>query len=388
MANLTLLKKNKFWFNLHLVLTLICCVPLAIVAVTGAIISYHDEIIDALNAKNSHVKAALPSRMKVSEVLAKFSAQNGDFYLSFIGRKSDKDAAIVISGVDKEGKFDSYFLDPFTGETLGENFGNKFIGLILNLHVNLGLGLSGNENLRLIGKHIVAVSTVALILLLVSGVVIYYPNFRHKFTRAFRINLRARGYTLLYQLHGSLGMSAAAVLFVISVTGLYFSYEWLARLTNRAFGEEQIYKAPKFTQAKGFALTNAQKLKELDAIFEIFTKERGENYEMFNVMIPPKGEIYSLRYTDKDAADDTKFSMMSIDVRQGKILRHTRHDDAQNAMPRTFLLHKNVLNLHAGYTFGEAGKFIFCVASLLVVVFIVSGFWMSLKRIRKKDVLR
>ena len=388
MANLTLLKKNKFWFNLHLVLTLICCVPLAIVAVTGAIISYHDEIIDALNAKNSHVKAALPSRMKVSEVLAKFSAQNGEFYLSFIGRKSDKNAAIVISGVDKEGKFDSYFLDPFTGETLGENFGNKFIGLILNLHVNLGLGLSGNENLRLIGKHIVAVSTVALILLLVSGVVIYYPNFRHKFTRAFRINLRARGYTLLYQLHGSLGMSAAAVLFVISVTGLYFSYEWLARLTNRAFGEEQIYKAPKFTQAKGFALTNAQKLKELDAIFEIFTKERGENYEMFNVMIPPKGEIYSLRYTDKDAADDTKFSMMSIDVRQGKILRHTRHDDAQNAMPRTFLLHKNVLNLHAGYTFGEAGKFIFCVASLLVVVFIVSGFWMSLKRIRKKDVLR
>jgi len=388
MANLRLLKKNKFWFNLHLILTLICCVPLAIVAVTGAIISYHDEIIDALNAKNSHVKAALPSQMKVSEVLAKFSVQKGEFYLGFIGRKSDKDAAIVISGVDKEGKFDSYFLDPFTGETLGENFGNKFIGLILNLHVNLGLGLSGNENLRLIGKHIVAVSTVALILLLVSGVVIYYPNFRHKFTRAFRINLRARGYTLLYQLHGSLGMSAATVLFVISVTGLYFSYEWLARLTNRAFGEEQIYKAPKFTQAKGFALTDDKKLKELDAVFELFKKERGENYEMFNVMIPPKGEIYSLRYTHKDAADDTKFSMMSIDSGQGKILRHARHDDAQNAMPRAFLLHKNVLNLHAGYTFGEAGKFIFCVASLLVVVFIVSGFWMSLKRIRKKGVLR
>ncbi|WP_169784964.1 PepSY-associated TM helix domain-containing protein [Campylobacter curvus] len=384
MANLRLLKKNKFWFNLHLILTLICCVPLLIVAVTGAIISYHDEIIDALNAKNSHVKVLLPSQMKVSEVLAKFSAQKGEFYLGFIGRKSDKDAAIVISGIDKEGKFDSYFLDPFTGETLGENFGNKFIGLILNLHVNLGLGLSGNENLRLIGKHIVAVSTVALIMLLVSGVVIYYPNFRRKFTRAFRINLRARGYTLLYQLHGSLGMGAAAVLFIISATGLYFSYEWLARLTNRAFGEEQIYKAPKFTQAKGFALTDTKKLKELDAVFEIFTKERGENYEMFNVMIPPKGEIYSLRYTDKDAADDTKFSMMSIDAGQGKILRHARYDDAQNAMPRTFLLHKNVLNLHAGYTFGEAGKFIFCITSLLVVVFIVTGFLMSLKRIRKK----
>ncbi|WP_169755242.1 PepSY-associated TM helix domain-containing protein [Campylobacter curvus] len=388
MANLTLLKKNKFWFNLHLVLTLICCVPLAIVAVTGAIISYHDEIIDALNARNSHVKALLPSRMKVSEVLAKFSAQKGEFYLSFIGRKSDEDAAIVISGIDKDGKFDSYFLDPFTGETLGENFGNKFIGLILNLHVNLGLGLSGDENLRLIGKHIVALSTVALILLLVSGVVIYYPNFRRKFTRAFRINLRARGYTLLYQLHGSLGMSAVAVLFVISVTGLYFSYEWLAKLTNRAFGEEQIYKAPKFTQAKGFALTDAKKLKELDAVFELFKKERGENYEMLNVMIPLKGEIYSLRYTDKDAADDTKFSMMSIDAGQSKILRHARYDDAQNRMPRAFLLHKGVLNLHAGYTFGEAGKFIFCVASLLVVVFIVSGFWMSLKRIRKKGAPR
>ncbi|WP_169767382.1 PepSY-associated TM helix domain-containing protein [Campylobacter curvus] len=381
------LKRKKFWFNVHLILSLACVLPLLIVALSGAVISYHDEIIDALNAKNSHVKALLPSRMKVSEVLAKFSTQKGEFYLSFIGRKSDEDAAIVISGIDKDGKFDSYFLDPFTGKTLGENFGNKFIGLILNLHVNLGLGLSGSETLRLIGKHIVAVSTIALILLLVSGVVIYYPNFRHKFTRAFRINLHARGYTLLYQLHGSLGMSAAAVLFVISVTGLYFSYEWLAKLTNSAFGEEQIYKAPKFTQAKGFALTDGAKLKELDTIFEIFTKERGESYEMFNVMIPPKDEIYSLRYTDRDATDDTKFSVMSIDAAQGKILRHARHDDARNAMPRAFLLHKNVLNLHAGYTFGEAGKFIFCVASLLVVVFIVSGFWMSLKRIRKKGAL-
>ena len=243
------LKKNKLWFNLHLLLTLLCCIPLVIVAVSGAIISYHDEIIDALNAKNSHVKEVLKRPMKVSEVLAKFSAQKGEFYLSFIGRKSDEDAAIVISGIDKEGKFDSYFLDPFTGEILGENLGNKFIGLVLNLYVNLGLGLSGNENLRLIGKHIVAISTIALILLLVSGVIIYYPNFRYKFTRAFRINLCARGYTLLYQLHGCLGVSVGIFLFVMSATGLYFSYEWLAKLTNRAFGEEQIYKAPKFTHS-------------------------------------------------------------------------------------------------------------------------------------------
>nr|WP_315003734.1 hypothetical protein [uncultured Campylobacter sp.] len=40
--------------------------------------------------------------------------------------------------------------------------------------------------------------------------------------------------------------------------------------------------------------------------------------------------------------------------------------------------------MHSGYIFGEAGKFLFCVAAISVLFFIVTGFWMSIKRIYKK----
>ena len=50
------LKKKKFWFNVHLILSLACVLPLLIVALSGAVISYHDEIIDLSNSQKTFVE--------------------------------------------------------------------------------------------------------------------------------------------------------------------------------------------------------------------------------------------------------------------------------------------------------------------------------------------
>ena len=66
---MAILKRKKFWFNVHLVLTLICCVPILIVALSGAIISYHDEIIDALNQSKSFVRPSEKDALEPAEIL-------------------------------------------------------------------------------------------------------------------------------------------------------------------------------------------------------------------------------------------------------------------------------------------------------------------------------
>ena len=377
------LKRGKFWFNVHLISTFICALPLLVVAITGAIISYHDEIIDLLNESSSNVVKSADKPLEIDEILSIFSERNRGFRASFISTRNDENKAIKISGLNGENKFDGFLIDPYTAQIVGENLGDKFIGVVLSLHENLGLAAFG-KRAEAVGRHISAISTMALILLIISGVIIHYPNFRAKFKRAFRINLKAKGYSLWYQIHSALGMYSAVILLIICVTGLYFSYDWLARATNKMLDEDEIFRRGSFTQNVGISLDESENLKEIKAVFEIFKRERGDDYEIFNVMIPPKGGAYNGVYTDKGVEDEEKINMMLIDAKNDKILRRSRYDDLKNSTPNAMKITKTILNLHAGYTFGEAGKFIFALASSLVVVFMISGFYMMIKRVKRR----
>ncbi|WP_298782659.1 PepSY-associated TM helix domain-containing protein [uncultured Campylobacter sp.] len=380
---MAILKRKKFWFNVHLVLTLICCMPILIVALSGAIISYHDEIIDVLNQSKSFVSPSGKDALKPTEILNIFRKVKPGFTLSYYRIPQNKNEAIRLSGTDSSGEFKSYFIDPYSGEITSENIGDTFIGVVLNLHTNLGFGLSKNETLRLIGKNIVALSTVMFILVLISGVVIYYPSFRGKILRAFRINFKARGYTFLYSLHGVVGVLLLPVLLTISASGLYWSYDRIAKITNRALGEKEIFRKTSFTEVRGFSLEDEDKILNLQTAFDIFKRERGENYEFFNIIAQKDGENFMVFYFDKGEKSEEHMNTMSINVKKG-ILRHARYDDTKSTMPRPFAIHKAVLSVHSGYIFGEAGKFLFCVATISVLFFIVTGFWMSIKRIYKK----
>ena len=380
---MAILKRKKFWFNVHLVLTLICCMPILIVALSGAIISYHDEIIDVLNQSKSFVSPSGKDALKPTEILNIFRKVKPGFTLSYYRIPQNKNEAIRLSGTDSSGEFKSYFIDPYSGEITSENIGDTFIGVVLNLHTNLGFGLSKNETLRLIGKNIVALSTVMFILVLISGVVIYYPSFRGKILRAFRINFKARGYTFLYSLHGVVGVLLLPVLLTISASGLYWSYDRIAKITNRALGEKEIFRKTSFTEVRGFSLEDEDKILNLQTAFDIFKRERGENYEFFNIIAQKDGENFMVFYFDKGEKSEEHMNTMSINVKKS-ILRHARYDDTKSTMPRPFAIHKAVLSVHSGYIFGEAGKFLFCVATISVLFFIVTGFWMSIKRIYKK----
>ena len=88
-------------------------------------------------------------------------------------------------------------------------------------------------------------------------------------------------------------------------------------------------------------------------------------------------------YFDKGLEEDDKVNTMTINTANGQIIRHARFDDAKSSMPRPFAIHKAVLSLHSGYFLGAVGKFIFCLASASVLFFVISGFWMSLKRLKR-----
>ena len=234
----------------------------------------------------------------------------------------------------------------------------------------------------LIGKHIVAVCSIALVVLVISGLIIYYPSFKTKFIRAFALKIKTKGYAFLYSLHGFAGVYLCLFLAFMSVTGLYWSYDWAAKLINNALGEKEIFRKKSFTQVRGFSLEDEGKIANLEAAIDIFKRDR-ENYELFNVITQEDGENFMIFYFDKGLEEDDKVNTMTINAAKGQIIRHARFDDAKSSMPRPFAIHKAVLSLHSGYFLGAVGKFIFCLASASVLFFVISGFWMSLKRLKR-----
>ena len=79
------LKKN-FWFNVHLILSLLCALPLLVVALSGCFISYHDEIFDAINEQSPAIQKDAP-RLKISEILKIFGEKQSSFTPELIGIK-------------------------------------------------------------------------------------------------------------------------------------------------------------------------------------------------------------------------------------------------------------------------------------------------------------
>ncbi|MGF7441700.1 PepSY-associated TM helix domain-containing protein [Campylobacter concisus] len=359
----------KIWRKFHLILALIFALPLLIISISGAIISYHDEIIEAFSKDEIDIMTN-KSALKIDEILKVFSKTMPNFNLSYIKIKGEANRAYVVSGTSQNGEFKSFFVDPYTGEVVSENSVEKFIGLALNLHKNLGLALFKNENLSKFASEIVAISTIALLAILLSGAFIQFWRFRSKFISAFKLNLKAK----IYSLHGFLGLYLGVILLIICISGLYFSYESFAKVINQICGEEKVFKKPNFTSKNGFSLSDEQKVENLQKAYEIFTLKFGNEFDALNFILNKDGVKFMIFYLPKGASESDGVRL-AVDTARGEILKNT--------MPKSFEIYKFMLDLHAGYIFKEAGKFIFFMASCGVGVLLFSGYVIYYKR-RKK----
>lgn len=111
------------------------------------------------------------------------------------------------------------FLDPYTGRLLGTREQNDFNrSLPRRLHVLHVSLLAGS-----IGGEIVGIVTMASLLLVVTGIIIWWRD------RLWRIHWSASWKRIAFDMHHSLGIIASLVLFVITASGMVIHYETFGR---------------------------------------------------------------------------------------------------------------------------------------------------------------
>jgi len=120
-----------------------------------------------------------------------------------------------------------FYADPYTGKQLKvkdylHDF--NFFNFVLNGHMSLWLPPG-------IGRPIVSYSTLIFVILLISGIVLWWPKNLKKtnIDKSFKIKWWAKIRRLNYDLHNVLGFYAAIVLLVLACTGLVWGFQWFAK---------------------------------------------------------------------------------------------------------------------------------------------------------------
>ena len=386
-----LLKRNKFTFNLHLILSLVAALPLFIILFSAPFLSYRAELSELFRQSQTQIDPSGEPKT-AEEILSALKEKTNFDALTAVNFAQSADTAWRVALVaDKKQK--TYLLDPATAEILGEDNGDTFTRVAMSLHRNLGLALLGmqSDTARIVGKNIVAISSVIMAILVVSGVWLYWPFIRKNFAQSLKFNPKARGYGFFYRFHASLGLWTGVLLFIMALTGLYWSYDFVRGGVNAAFGVSVTQNTAQRRETQ--KMSDAQIAQAAQAIDGFKSQISGGFSSASLNLRDKKGEIFVIKFTPKNGGDTQNFLIGSQNGKQEQNLTQnqtpTKPADkpaaAQNAKQNfdARSVSKLMLSIHTGEILGEAGRAIFALAVVLAMAVVASGFIMTFKRVNK-----
>ncbi|MEP7259403.1 MAG: PepSY-associated TM helix domain-containing protein [Flavitalea sp.] len=206
---------------LHLWLGISSGLIIVFLGITGCILAFEQEIRSFTEPYQDIIiedKSFLPpsSLLPVAQKELGGRKPNGIEY-----REAGKSA--VASYYDEQENYLLVYLNPHTAQSLKvKNMNRDFFRVVLDGHFYLWLPPE-------IGRPIVASATLIFVLMLISGIILWWPRNRSARKQRFALKWNASGKRLNYDLHNVLGFYASWIAIFIAVTGLVWGFDWFAR---------------------------------------------------------------------------------------------------------------------------------------------------------------
>ncbi|HTF82807.1 MAG TPA: PepSY-associated TM helix domain-containing protein, partial [Cytophagales bacterium] len=282
-----------------------------------------------------------------------------------------------------EGSTQSYYLvymDPYSGAVLKvKNMYRDFFFLVKMLHFCLLLPMS-------IGQPIVAVSTLIFLVMLLSGIVLWWPKnksaVKQRFWFRWKENLKWKRKN--YDLHNVLGFYVCWIALGFALTGLVWGFEWYrdAYYGVLSGGEKMVnYYEPSSDTTQA----SLQTMTSIDHIYDVVVKD-SKGAKTIEVHVPEtksasimcainteEGTIWK---TDFRYFDQHTLKELSVNSLYGRI---ADANTADKIMRQTY-------DIHVGAIGGLAGKVLAFLASLICASLPVTGFLIWYGRNKKKKV--
>ena len=377
----------------HSIIGLAISLVVALIGMTGATMSFEDEIGASLNAAIMHVEARPAPMLTPDQLIARLQASHDFGKVSAVTMASDPSAAVRIRFARNEGgsRPSSVYVDPYDAHVLGAPRGEDFFATVRKLH--RWLLIPGDA--KGYGRQVTGVVALGLIVLLISGIVLRWPHRARSVKMWLKPNLGLHGRGFQRSLHSVVGTWVLPIYLVMTVTGLTYSFDWykdgaiwlLARPSTVAAPMQP--KSPKgvgAADAKPVAdKSAADKSLPLDRVWSAFLHEQGSRFATAQLTLPAgAGTVVRVRSLAQDVSHEGARDEFRIDAVTGRVVSSDIYADKTTGER----LLANVLDIHRGSIFGWPGKLLFMLAAALMPLFVVTGFLLYLSRRRHRRMSR
>ncbi|QNK63822.1 PepSY domain-containing protein [Pedobacter sp. PAMC26386] len=330
-----------------------------IVSVTGCLYVFQDEIKDATEpwrkVEVQQKPIILPS--KLSEIAQKVHPDLEIGRIVYVSK--DRAAIVFLTG---KGAFYTVHINPYTGAVLhDQNLRKDFFTIVQFIHIYLLLPGP-------IGKMVVGVSVFIFLVLLITGVCIWWPKRKTQLKRSLTIKFNGKWRRVNYDLHSVLGIYACVIAFIVAFTGLSISYDWVKRGVKQTVNMGTQYASEeKIPTVKLIGLMNSDKL--IDASF-LESVKRSPNSDMYLIAPVAKGSAILNITVYEEALFYYKSDRYYFNANNGAVIKEVFHRNKSNGLK----LNEMSYDLHTGQILGLTGKIIAFISSLVCATLPVTGF--------------
>lgn len=357
---------KKIFGVLHLWLGLLSGLVIFIVGLTGAIYAFQPELSKLtqpyLSVKEENKPFFSPDKLR--SIAA--SQLPGIHPNRLIFRGKDQSAVVHFFGKKPKPYYHAVFLNPYSGEVLKvTDMNTDFFRFILNGHMYLWLP-------QPVGHAVVAWATVIFLAMIISGIVLWWPRNKAARKNSFKVKWDASPKRLNYDLHNVFGFYASWILLFIVLTGLVWSFEWVANAEYWVFSGGN--KKPAIPQPLSAKITEQDIDSPLDKIFSsVTTAYPATNRYQIAFPATDSAAVIVRVYPDKNTfyrMDNLYFDQYTAKpVQPGNYLgKYADADGGEKAGRMNF-------DIHTGAIAGLPGRILVCFAGLMAASLPVTGFY-------------
>lgn len=363
-----MMKKVIGW--LHLWLGIVSGIVVLIVALTGSLLVFEEELEHTFHSSFFYVavpenSSRLPLDQLVTTVGGKYPAYKNSILK--LEPESNRSAIFFL----QKSKADQLYVavNPYTGHIIEAMPANKrFFTIVLQLHRYLCMGA--------VGKTITGISCAIFVFLILSGLILWWPK-RNNRKQRFRVKWNASFKRLNWDLHAVFGFYIHLVLLVISLTGLVWSYQWVNKLLFYTFNGN--FRAEKVTAPPSIA-------QQGNGYFEKIYRSTNASLAYTGPVTITYGNdslaITVLKANLAASAANT-YDFLYFEAGTGKLLKTRLHKDESAGMKARRLVYP----IHAGSIYGWPTKIIALISALVAASLPVTGILIYFGRKKKKPVV-
>lgn len=368
----------KYWVGqLHLWLGFTSGLLVFIIAITGCIYAFQMEIQDLLQPYRfvpQQERAVLPPSV-LKDIAVKELPQKKVHAVLYAG--PGRAAQVIFFSFKPERYYYEVFLNPYTGQVLKvKNMDADFFRFILDGHFYLWLPEE-------IGQPVVATATLVFVVMMITGLILWWPRNRNGVKQRFTIKWSARWRRKNYDLHNVVGFYTTWIAIILALTGLVWGFQWFAKGVYTIAGGERsmLYEDP----VSDTTAVASSTIPVMDKVWELMRKEH-PTATVIEVHDPETAASSIAASANPDGGTYWQTDYRYFDQYTGKELSvdhiYGRYHEAATADK---LLRMNY-DIHTGAVLGLPGKILAFLASLVCASLPITGVYIWWGRRNKKEI--